>query len=381
MASGLASPPALPPPIATRGLRIALLTSSRFWRGSSTVFAELGRGLAARGHVTTALVAYERLASGFRARGVSVRRLPVAHTSFASARALRRALGGPESRGGNGLAADIVVVDRARDIRLAAAAALGRPLRVVYCISTPRPPRDLLTRLAFRRVALTVFLTEQLAQSALREASFMRRAGRRVIPNGVDCALFRPDETGALGRAFRERHGLGDGPLLVGVGALEIEKRWDLLLESVSRLPQRAPLALCGSGVLEDSLRAQAHRLGVDVRFLGQLEPAELVGAYGAATCVVHTRPDEVFALSLIEALACGRPILAAAGGGTPELLGDAGVLAPPEDPDTFTRLLDSLLHDSDRRAALGAAARRRAVERYSVDRMVRDYGEALEAL
>ncbi len=85
MASGLASPPALPPPIATRGLRIALLTSSRFWRGSSTVFAELGRGLAARGHVTTALVAYERLASGFRARGVSVRRLPVAHTSFASA--------------------------------------------------------------------------------------------------------------------------------------------------------------------------------------------------------------------------------------------------------------------------------------------------------
>ncbi len=226
-----------------------------------------------------------------------------------------------------------------------------------------------------------MFLTEQLAQSALREASFMRRAGRRVIPNGVDCALFRPDETGALGRAFRERHGLGDGPLLVGVGALEIEKRWDLLLESVSRLPQRAPLALCGSGVLEDPLRAQAHRLGVDVRFLGQLEPAELVGAYGAATCVVHTRPDEVFALSLIEAMACGRPILAAAGGGTPELLGDAGVLAPPEDPDTFTRLLDSLLHDSDRRAALGAAARRRAVERYSVDRMVRDYGEALEAL
>ena len=374
MASGLASSA-----LATRGLRIALLTSSRFWRGSSTVFAVLGRGLAARGHVTTALVAYERLASGFRAHGVSVRQLPVGHTSFASARALRRALGGKEGEGG--LTADIVLVDRARDIRLAAAAALGRPLRVVYCISTPRPPRDLLTRLAFRQVALTVFLTEQLAQSALREASFMRRAGRRVIPNGVDCAFFRPDETGALGRAFRERHGLGDGPLLVGVGALEIEKRWDVLLESVARLPQRVPLALCGSGALEDPLRAQAHRLGVDVRFLGQLEPAELVDAYDAATCVVHTRPDEVFALSLIEALACGRPILAAAGGGTPELLGDAGVLAPAGDPETFARLLDSLLHDSDRRAALGAAARRRAVERYSVDRMIRDYGDALEAL
>src|SRR5213075_530716 len=135
-------------------------------------------------------------------------------------------------------------------------------------------------------------------------------------------------------------------------------------LDGVARLSPPAPrLVLCGTGALERSLRAHAGGLGLDVRFLGQVDTGDLVGAYNAATCVVHTRPDEVFALSLIEALACGRPILAAAGGGTPELLGDAGVLAPPEDPDTFTRLLDSLLHDSDRRAALGAAARRRAVE------------------
>jgi len=362
-------------PVAARRLRIALLTSSRFWRGSSTVFAVLGRGLAGRGHETTALVAYERLATGFRARSVRVRQLPVAHTSLAGARVLRRVLG----RGQSGLAADVVLVDRARDIRLAAAASLGRPLRVVYCISTPRPPRDLLTRLAFRRVTLTVFLTEQLAQGALREAPFMRRAARRVIPNGVDCDFFRPDD--AAGRAFRQRHGLGDGPLLVGVGALEIEKRWDLALDSVARLREPVPLVLCGTGALEGALRAQAADRGVDARFVGQLEPAELVGAYGAATCVVHTRPDEVFALSLIEALACGRPIIAAAGGGTPELLGDAGVLAPAGDPAAFARLLGDLLRDADRRASLGAAARRRAVERYSVDRMVREYGEALEEL
>lgn len=362
-------------PVATRRLRIALLTSSRSWRGSSTVFAVLGQGLAGRGHDTTALVAYAPLASGFRARHVNVLRLPVAHTSLAGARALRRALG----RGAGGLAADVILVDRARDIRLAAAAALGRPLRVVYCISTPRPPRDLLTRLAFRRVALTVFLTEQLAQGALREAPFMRRSASRVIPNGVDCELFRPDP--AAGRAFRERHGLGDGALFVGVGALEIEKRWDLLLDTMALLVTRVPVVLCGSGPLESALRAQAQRLGVDARFLGQLEPSELVGAYNGATCVVHTRPDEVFALSLIEALACGRPILAAAGGGTPELLGDAGVLAPAGEPRIFARFLEDLLSDSDRRSSLGAAARRRAVERYSVDRMVRDYGEALEAL
>jgi len=360
--------------LATRPLRIALLTSSRFWRGSSTVFAILGRGLADRGHATTALVAYEPLASGFAARGLSVRKLPVGHTSLKGARALRHTLGR------EGLTADMVLVDRARDIRLAAYASLGTPLVVVYCISTPHAPRDLLTRLAFRRVGVTVFLTEQLARTALAEAPFMRQAGYRVIPNGVDCDLFHPDE--AAGLAFRRRHELGDGPVLLGVGALEIEKRWDLLLDSVARLaPPAPPLVLCGTGALEESLRAHADRLGLDVRFLGQIVSGELVGGYNAATCVVHARPDEVFALSLIEALACGRPVVAAGGGGTPELLGEAGVVAPPADPAAFARLLGDLLGDAARRAALAAAARRRALERYSVERMVRDYAAVLESL
>jgi glycosyltransferase involved in cell wall biosynthesis len=353
-------------------VRIALLTSSRFWRGSSSVFAVLGRGLAARGHITTALAAYEPVAAGFRSRQLAVETLPVGHTNLKAARALRRAL--------HDLAADVVLVDRPRDIRHAAFASLGGPLAVVYCISTPRPPRDLLTRLAFRRVRLTVFLTEQLARRALTEAPFMRRAAARVIPNGVDCELFRPDS--AAGRAFRRRHHLDDGPLLVAVGALEIEKRWDLLLESLALLaPPVPPLVLCGSGALEDALRAQAQRLGVDARFVGAVEPTQLVGAYNAATCVVHTRPDEVFALALIEALACGRPVLAAAGGGTPELLGDAGVLAPAEDPRAFAHLLQGLLRDSSRRAVLETAARKRAVEHFSIDRMIGEFGEVLETL
>jgi glycosyltransferase involved in cell wall biosynthesis len=350
------------------------LTSSRFWRGSSAVFAVLGRGLAERGHATTALVAYEPLATGFEAGGLKVQTLPVGHTTLRGARALRHALGR------EGLTADLVLVDRARDIRLAAYASLGTPLAIVYCISTPRPPRDLLTRLAFSRVTFTVFLTQQLEQRALAEAPFMGRAGHRAIPNGVDCELFHPDA--AAGLAFRRRLGLGDGPVLLGVGALEIEKRWDLLLESVALLPSPAPpLLLCGTGALEGSLRAHAERLGLDVRFVGQLNSAELVGAYNAATCVVHTRPDEVFALALIEALACGRPVLASGGGGTPELVGEAGVLAPAGDPSAFGRLLQDLLADHERRAALALAARRRALERYSVERMVRDYAELLEAL
>jgi glycosyltransferase involved in cell wall biosynthesis len=96
---------------------------------------------------------------------------------------------------------------------------------------------------------------------------------------------------------------------------------------------------------------------------------------------VVHTRPDETFGLALAEAMACGRPVLAWASGGPVEVVGDAGVLAAPLDPRSFATQLERLLGDPGRRAALGAAARRRAVERYSVERMVREYAELLESL
>src|SRR5207248_106491 len=237
--------------LTTRPRRIALLTSSRFWRGSSSVFAALARGLAARGHATTALVAYEPLATGFATQGVSVRTLPVAHTSLTAARAVRRTQ--------RELRSDIILVDMARDVRHAAAASLGRSLAVVYCISTPEPPRDLFTRIAFGRVRVTVFLTEEHARHTLAAAPFLQRAQQRIIPNGVDGSLFHPDE--AAGRAFRERYDLPGGPLLVGVGALAPEKRWDLLLEAVALVaPPTPPLVLCGSGALEGALRAQARR-------------------------------------------------------------------------------------------------------------------------
>src|SRR5437899_12544639 len=112
-----------------------------------------------------------------------------------------------------------------------------------------------MTQVDFRRVSLTLLLTQQLAQSALAEAPFMRRAGHRVIPNGVDCDLFRPDE--AAGRAVRRRHALGDGPVLLGVGALEIEKRWDLLVDGVARLARPGhPQLRVGGGELAGSRRA-----------------------------------------------------------------------------------------------------------------------------
>lgn len=354
-------------------MHVAFLTSARSWRGSASVFAAVAQGAQEGGHAVLGLVAHAALEREFGARGVPAQTLPVRHTSPRAAWALRRAL--------QETVATHLVVDKARDVRNGALATLGRGIPIVYSVSTPVPSVEPHTRLAFRAVRRTVFLTDGLARAALARAPFMRRAPWSVIPNGVDCEVFRPDPEAA--RAFRARWRVSEAaPLLIGVGALEVEKRWDLLLEALARMPgPQPPLILCGTGSREAALREQAGRLRLDVRFAGQLPTEALVGAYSAATVVVHTRPDEVFSLALLEALACGAPIVAANGGGTAELIGEAGVLVAPGDGAAFARALGALLENGDRRVALGSAARERALERYSQARMVQDYLALLQSL
>jgi len=355
----------------TSRLTVALVTTAQSWRGSASVFAAVAQGLAGRGHAVHALVASPSLETGFQDRRIPVTRLEIGDTGLRQAWRLRRAL--------RELHAGVALVDKARDLRLAALASWLRPLRIAYCISTPAMPGDPLTRLLFRRVALTVFLTEGLERSFLERQPYMGRRPHTVIHNGVDVSRFRPDA--AAGSAFRRRIGIERGPLLVTVAALHPEKRLDWLLYAVAWLNPGPPLVICGGGAERAALAARAQRLGLDLRLPGHLSPDEIIGAYNAATVVVHARPDEGFPLSITEALACGRPVLAVEGGGTPEVLGDAGVVAPRDDPWEFARLLGELLEDPSRREALGGAARRRAAERFTVERMQQRYAEAVEAL
>src|SRR5207249_7414134 len=126
-------------------------------------------------------------------------------------------------------------------------------------------PHDAVVRLAYRRVALTVFLTRAAAAQARSVAPFMVRRPARVIYEAVDAERFRPDAAG--GRAFRERHGLGDRPFLLAVGALEREKRYDWLLDALARIgTQGPPLTVCSTGGFAELDSDPAGRRGVDVR-------------------------------------------------------------------------------------------------------------------
>jgi len=117
-------------------VRIALLTTARAWRGSGTSFTHIAQGLAARGHVLQLLSAAPAVTAELAARGLRARELPIRHSGFREARALARAL--------DEFAADLVIADKPRDLRLGALASLSRSFALVYRhnVGAAAPPRD-----------------------------------------------------------------------------------------------------------------------------------------------------------------------------------------------------------------------------------------------
>lgn len=353
---------------------MALLTSARTWRGSGVSLGHIARGLAEHGHLPHLLAGELPVVEAFGELGLPTARVPTAKTGFREVMALARML--------RSINADVVVVDRPRDLRLGALASLVQRVAILnrYNLSRKNPPPDLLSRLAYRRVRLTVFVSETLAMRALERAPYLRRKPHQVIPEAVDTERFSPDPAAA--EAFRHSRRLDGHPFVIAVGSLTLDKGYDFLLEVMVRLGQSAPaLVICGAGSLADNIRTRAQALALDVRLVGQLSPDELRGGYNAAVCMLHGGAIETFGLSVLEAMACGRPVVAVRGGAVPEVVGDAGLLAPVDDAAACAGLLRRVLDDPSLQASLGRAARKRATEAFSLANMRQRYVEAIESI
>jgi glycosyltransferase involved in cell wall biosynthesis len=175
-----------------------------------------------------------------------------------------------------------------------------------------------------------------------------------VVPEGVGPG-FRPAE-GAGGRVA-ERHGLS-GPYLLYVGALDARKDPHGLLrawEAARRAGAEVELVLAGS----PGKQAPAELPGA--RRLGQVTHAELVDLYSGAACFVFPSRYEGFGLPLLEAMACGCPVVAYRNSSIPEVVGNAGVLVDDGDAEGLGRAAATLACDSGRAAASRSAGLRRA--------------------
>lgn len=180
-----------------------------------------------------------------------------------------------------------------------------------------------------------------------------------VVPNGVDLETFQPAADWPT----------DDGYVLF-VGRLVAQKGVTFLLEALSVVLQRCPetrLIVVGDGELDLFLKRITRYLGIPhrVTFLDWTTGPDLVALYQRAKLVVVPSYYEPFGIVALEAMACGRPVIASRTGGLAEIVNDGvnGFLVEIANHLQLAQRMVSLIQDDERRQAMGQAARARATE------------------
>ena len=237
--------------------------------------------------------------------------------------------------------------------------------------------RVLARRILLNRIYATVVNSKKLLEIALGPYG-IDAARVRFIRNGIDVDRFRP----ARNPALRTSLGMDKRDVLFGfVGKLRAEKNLPLLLRAFAQAAiPNAGLALVGDGPCRSELTALAESLGItrSVFFLGYTEnPAPMLHALDVfvMSSVTEQTPN-----ALLEAMACGCAAISTDVGDAGELLQARGApaIAPSGDVTAYTNCLRGMAADPDLRSRIAAENRARAIERYSLRRMVDEFRRAL---
>lgn len=212
-----------------------------------------------------------------------------------------------------------------------------------------------------------ISVSEQDRQSGV-EAGLLPPHRTTSIPNGIAVSTAEPE-------SWRSR-GSGGTPEVLIVGRLVPQKGIPILLEAACMVLQSHPhtrFTLAGDGPLRLQLEAEAERLGISeqVRFLGTVPDTRPL----LAGCDLFVLPSlwEGMPLSLLEAMAAGRPAVATAVSGSSELIVDeeTGLLVPAGDAMALAAAITRLLQDPQAAEAMGIRARDRVRREFSLERMV----------
>ena len=250
---------------------------------------------------------------------------------------------------------------------------LAAPMVVtVYDLSFMRYPAGLsrARRLYLRlftaqtcRRARRVLAISQSTASDLSSLLHIPASKIDVTPLGYDQEAFRPLSAAEVD-AFRRRQGLPPRFWLF-VGTLEPRKNLLMLLHAYARLPQSARLPLIlggGRGWLADDIFAtiERHGLGDCIRHIGFIPAADLPIWYNSAEAFLYPSVFEGFGLPVLEAMACGTPVLTSNVSSLPEVIGSAGMTLPPDDAAVWADALEDIVTNKDWRSM----ASRRGLER-----------------
>jgi len=239
-------------------------------------------------------------------------------------------------------------------------------------------------RTLIRRADRTTYVSEYLRRIGLSLGADPATA--ITILKGVDLERFSPvSDRKELGREL----GL-PGPLLLSVGGLQRLKGLHYVLDALA-LVKDGPLkdappftyAVVGEGEEKKSLETQALRLGLEtrVRFLGRLDRVQIPRYFAACDALIVGSLTEGAGNVSLEAMACGRPVLATDSGGPPEYVadGETGFVVPVGDVPAMADRVGRLLQDPALADGLGRAGRRRMVEGFGYSRMIREIASLYE--
>ncbi len=227
--------------------------------------------------------------------------------------------------------------------------------------------------------------SEVIAAGGYPAAEGERAAGRplpvTVVPPGVDVDRFVPLDAEARAKARALFDLPADARVVVSVSRLVPRKGMDVLIEAAARLAPTHPdlvVVIGGSGRDRARLDRLVSRTGAPVRLVGRVPDPDMPALYGCAdvsAMLCRNRwgglEQEGFGIVFVEAAACGVPQVAGESGGAAEAVADGRtglVVDRPDDPTAVARALADLLDDEDRRRAMGAAGRARAVDEFGYD-------------
>ncbi|MGC5054534.1 glycosyltransferase family 4 protein [Micromonospora sp. DT48] len=280
------------------------------------------------------------------------------------------------------LAAEQVSVVHAHGLRAGLVAALARPsapLVVTWHNAVLATGiRGTLSRLVERVVARGARVTLGASADLVARAVALGAADARLGPVAAP-ELPAPRRRRA---AVRAEFGVAaDQPLILSVGRLHPQKRYDVLVDAAARWRARTPppvVVIAGSGPAYLPLAARISAARAPVTLLGhRTDVADLLAGADLAVVTSDWEARQLFAQ---EALRAGVPLVATAVGGLPELVGDAAVLVPPGDVDAVDAAVRGLLDDEAGRAELARRGAARAgtwpTEAQTLDQLLALYAE-----
>jgi glycosyltransferase involved in cell wall biosynthesis len=201
------------------------------------------------------------------------------------------------------------------------------------------------------------------------------------IGYGVDLTNFHPGVAPMMPRTVRPAFRIGY------VGRLVEEKGLDDALDAMLRTATPVSLAIMGEGPYEETLRQRIAALGLSdrVSIRGWGKPADVASFLRSLdSMILLTRTTksvrEQFGRVIVEAQACGVPVIGSQGGAIPDVVGDGGWIVPERDPDALARVLDMIAADPESLQAHGIAAQSNVKDRFTYEAVANDLVSACMA-